>query len=148
MNKLVFLLITIGFSFNLAAQEPIKEKDHEMNTRGKEKIKALYIAFITQELNLNEEESEKFWPVHNQYDIEIKETHRKNINELDKEESVLAIKKKFVPKFSKIIGIERTYLFYKKDKEFRDKLIDRVRDRRLKKNGEGNNKPDRERNHP
>ena len=33
--------------------------------------------------------------------------------------------------FASIIGNERTNKFFKKDKEFRDKLIERLRDKRL-----------------
>jgi hypothetical protein len=134
MNKLFCLILLFGFTFNLSAQNAQNESKQEFNKRGKEKIKALYIAFITEEINLNEEESQKFWPVHNLYQIELKKAHQKNINELDKEESVLYVRKKYLTKFSKIIGKDRTYLFYKKDKEFRDKLIDKIRDRRMKKN--------------
>ncbi len=32
------------------------------------KIKALKIAFITEKLNLSEDEAEKFWPLYNQYE--------------------------------------------------------------------------------
>ena len=148
MNKLISFLLLLCISSNLSAQDFSKEKNHGIKERGKEKIKAIYIAFITQELNLNEQESEKFWPIHNQYDVELKQVHQKDINELEKEESALTVRKKYAIKFSKIIGTDRTYLFYKKDKEFRDKLIDKVRERRMKKNRE--NKPfnDKFENHP
>ena len=134
MNKLIVLLTLFGISFNLQAQEHGRENKQQFEKPGKEKIKALYVAFITQELNFNEDESEKFWPIHNQYDNELKSIHKKNLTELEKDESVLEIRKKFSKKFSKIIGEERTNLFYKKDREFRDKLIDKIRDHRMKRN--------------
>ena len=43
-------------------------KKHLINKIEEEKIKALKIAFITEELNLTSNEAEKFWPVYNKYD--------------------------------------------------------------------------------
>ena len=134
MKKLIVLLMIFGYSCPMQAQEMGRENQQKFERNGKEKIKALYVAFITQELNFNEEESEKFWPIHNQYDNDLKAIHKRKMNELEKEESVLEIRKKYSRKFSKIIGDDRTNLFYKKDREFRDKLIDKIRDHKMKKN--------------
>ncbi len=137
-----------GFACQLVAQNFSNENNQENNKRGKERIKALYIAFITQELNLNVEESEKFWPVHLQYDAELKNARKNNLNELDKEESELLIRKKYVPKFSKIIGQERTNLFYKKDKEFRNKLVEKLKNQRMKNKAEFKKNNEKFENHP
>ena len=51
--------------FRIKAQDPGDE------TRA-EKIQSLKIAFITQKLQLTTDEAEKFWPVYNQYDNEIR----------------------------------------------------------------------------
>ena len=37
-----------------------------------QKIEALYVAYMTRELNLTEDDAQKFWPVHKQYDNEIR----------------------------------------------------------------------------
>ncbi len=63
MKKNTLILITLFFmSFYVNAQ-----KTSNKQNRG-EKIKALKIAFITEELNLTSNEAEKFWPVYNKYD--------------------------------------------------------------------------------
>ena len=36
------------------------------------KDQALYVAYITQQLSLTEDEAQRFWPVHKQFDDEIK----------------------------------------------------------------------------
>lgn len=46
---------------------------------GNEKIEALKIAFITKRLQLSPEESQKFWPVYNQYEAEKKQIRESTI---------------------------------------------------------------------
>ena len=131
-------LLFLGSLFMISA---IAIAQYDLNNnkdlKGREKIKQLYIAYITQEINLSEDEAEKFWPVHNQYDIELKMTYKKDISELGKEEEILSIRKKFATKFYKIIGNERTDVFFKKNREFREKLINRLRDHQMDKNKKG-----------
>jgi hypothetical protein len=117
-----FLLLFCTFLIGFAQQ-----KNHDEKVGGKEKIKALYIAYITRELNLNELEAQKFWPVHALYDAEIKGVNKQNLTELEKEEAALLIKKRYKDKFVPIIGKDRSDIFFKKDKEFRNKLIDKIR---------------------
>ena len=105
---------------------------------GKDKIRALYIAYITQTIQLTDVEAEKFWPIHREYEREMKNFKPNQDNEIEKEEFVIGIKKKYKPLFSNIIGNERSNRFFKKDKEFRDKLIERLRDKRLGNNRRGN----------
>ncbi len=103
----------------------------------KDKIRALYIAYITQSIQLTDVEAEKFWPIHREYEKEMKNFKSNQDNEIEKEEFILNIKKKYKPLFSNIIGNERSNRFFKKDKEFRDKLIERLRDKRLGNNRRG-----------
>lgn len=53
--------------------------------KNKEKIKALKISFLTQELNLSSKEAQKFWPIYNE--------HEKNLENL-RNEGGLEIRKK------------------------------------------------------
>jgi lipase chaperone LimK len=114
-NFITTMLIFACSVFSSQAQEqPPRDK-----MRGEQKMKALYIAYITQEMKLTEDEATKFWPIHLQYDNELKELHRQQTPELEKEEAVLNVKKKYKDRFSKVIGNERTQDFFRKDKEFR-----------------------------
>ena len=97
------------------------------------KIQALYIAYITQQLKFTEDEAQKFWPVHAQYDNEIKAV-REDLNELDRQQAALNVKKKYQDRFIKILGAERVNDFFKTDAEFRKKMIERLRKMR-----QGNN---------
>ena len=124
MKKLFTLLLLLsGFG---AFAQPGANKE--------QKIQALYIAYITQELKLTEAEAQKFWPVHAQYDAEIKAV-KAEASELDRQQAALNIKKKYQDRFSKIIGAQRTNDFYIKDGEFRKKMIDKLRQLRQQKQG-------------
>jgi Skp family chaperone for outer membrane proteins len=114
----IFLLLGTA-AFAQPGADPKKEQ----------KIQALYVAYITQELKLTEDEAQKFWPVHAQYDNEIKGL-RAESSELERQQAALNIKKKYQDRFTKILGAQRTNDFYVKDGEFRKKLIERLRNMR------------------
>jgi hypothetical protein len=141
---LFFVVIMIMHSVGLYAQPP--GRDHEPKPERMEKIKALYVAYITQKLNLTPDEAQQFWPVHLQYDNEIQAINRSGLKEIDKEEAVLKIKKKYAASFTKILGAERYNQFNIHDRAFRDKIKERLRDMQQKrKKGNGNGQgPDKD----
>lgn len=126
--KKILLITTIlmGSLFAAKAQDdqPGDEAKHQ------EKIKALYVAYITQELNLNAEEAQKFWPLHAQFESDIKAV-KADMPELDKQQTILNIKKKYQENFNRILGPKRCERFFRMDGEFKRKLLDRIRKQRL-----------------
>ncbi|MEO6489331.1 MAG: hypothetical protein ABIO04_05255 [Ferruginibacter sp.] len=136
---LLFITLLIGsFSFAYA------QEDEADPVKREQKIQALYVAYITQQLNLTPAEAEKFWPLHKQFDSELKSSVDINKPELDKQQAVLDIKKKYQDKFSKILGNNRTDDFFRKDMEFRKKLVDRLR--KLRQQNNSNQRPPRRNN--
>ncbi|MBU3714252.1 MAG: hypothetical protein FGM46_04815 [Ferruginibacter sp.] len=123
--SILILILSVLISLNAKSQI-----DEEQGKRQK-KIKALYVAFVSQELNLTESEAQQFWPVHSEYEKEIKAANEKKLPELEREETVLTIKKKYVERFKKILGPERTDSFFRKDGEFRKKLVERIKEHRM-----------------
>lgn len=97
-----------------------------------EKVEALYVAYMTKQLSLTEDEAQKFWPIHAQYDRELKEVE-KNENELERQQNALNVKKKYQDRFIKVLGADRTNQFFKTDAEFRKKMIERLRSLREKR---------------
>ncbi len=105
-----FLLIMIfalcGFTYSLPAQN--------IKTERTEKVQALKIAFITQKLELTSDEAQKFWPVYNRYETEIKQVMKNNRmggDAIDNEEKILVVKKKFRSEFIKVIGQTKNEYF-------------------------------------
>ena len=124
MKKLVLLLAMFFSGFTvLYAQD-------ENDPRG-EKIQALKIAFITQKLNLTTDEAQKFWPVYNQYDQEIRGVDRTNVIPAD--EKLLNIRKKYRPSFEKVIGQQRLNKLFNAERDFRSVLIRRLKDRQAQR---------------
>lgn len=125
MKKYLLILITILGSFSFAAAQ-------NTNAQRSEKIKALKIAFITQKLQLSSAEAEKFWPVYNQYENEVRQIRAKNKNGdvLENEQELLDTRKKYKPSFEKILGPQRLNDLYKAERDFRNALIQKLKDQR------------------
>ena len=88
------------------------------------KIQALEIAYLTKQLDLTPDEAEKFWPVFNKYREEVKGVLTdKNIkDDLDRQQRVLDIRKKYRNDFSRILNPERAQKVYGSEDRFRNLL--------------------------
>jgi|SRR4030095_17070426 hypothetical protein len=127
MKKLlIILLILIGFSFSGFSQEGEKAQADGG------KLKALQIAYLTNKLNLKPEEAQRFWPVFNQYQEEIRKVRieGRNLPEVDKEQKIVDIRKKYFEEFTKVLNKERADRVFKADNEFRDVIRKEIQERR------------------
>jgi len=125
-----FILSLVIFAGFAAQAQPGNDRQ--------EKVEALYVAYMTRELNLTEEDAQKFWPVHAQFDNEVKALKIES-SELDRQQAVLNIKKKYQDRFTKILGATRTNDFFVKDGEFRKKLVERLK--KMRQQNQGNGRP-------
>ena len=121
--KKYLLIVTLLFgSFSMAfAQE--SQPGNDLNKQ--EKIQALYVAYVTQQLALTPDEAQKFWPLHTQFANDLKAV-KQELPELVKEEARLNIKKKYQDNFTKILGNNRCERFFRMNDEFKRKLRDRL----------------------
>lgn len=120
----------------------------ESNIQGNkgEKIEALRIAFISQQLNLNPQEAQKFWPVYNQYHNDLKTLHQNfkmdangqvDANrQLDFEQKKLDLKKKYKNEFDGALGKDKVNQLYNLEHKFQEKLKD-LREQRQQMKGNG-----------
>lgn len=131
-------LICLVLALPVSAQEKAQRS---------QQIEAVKIAFITQKLNLKSSEAEKFWPVYNSYQKEMREVFKlrreaknkkdgnageKLSGELDFESRILDIRKKYKQEFSKVLPDEKVSQFYEAEREFREQMINELKDRRKK----------------
>ena len=121
--KKYLLIITLLFgSFSMAFAQENQVGD---DLTKQEKIKSLYVAYVTQQLQLTPEEAQKFWPVHTQFETDLKSI-KQDQQELIKEEARLNIKKKYQQNFTQILGSNRCDRFFRMNDEFKRKLRERL----------------------
>lgn len=122
MKKYLLIVIILFGTFSFVSAQ---------NGQRGEKIQALKIAFMTQKLQLTSAEAEKFWPVYNNYENEIKQLHSSgNSDVLENEEKLLDIRKKYKPSFERILGPQRLNDLYNAERDFRNVLIKRLKEQR------------------
>ena len=84
-------------------------------------LEAMKIAFITKRLDLTPEEAERFWPIYNRYAAEVRQaylTYRDRQNEIELDEALLNIRKKYSGEFSKALSPEKVNQFFRAEKDF------------------------------
>ena len=126
MKKYLLIIAFLSGCFSVLKAQGDQPGDEQ---KKQEKIQALYVAYVTQQLALTPEEAQKFWPVHAQFTSELKAV-KPDLPELDKEQARLNIKKKYQDNFSKILGANRCERFFRMNEEFRRKLQQRINDQR------------------
>ncbi len=129
MKKYLLILLVFFGSFSFV---------HAQSGNGQraEKIQELKIAFISQKLRLTPSEAEKFWPVYNEYNNEIKNlrANDRDGEVLENDQKLLNIKKKYSPAFENVLGPQRVNELFKAEGQFRNVLIQRLKERRQQKN--------------
>jgi hypothetical protein len=124
MKKILFFLIVTFAGMGTVSAQGADDADA---AKQKEKLQSLYVAFITQKLELTSAEAQVFWPVHNDFDKEVKGVDL-NLPELTREQMILDIKKRYEPKFTKILADpKRVDKLFRLHGEFRKKLAERFR---------------------
>jgi hypothetical protein len=127
MKKFLLILILLSQSFAF-----VKAQDDNPDTK-QDRIQALKIAFITQKLQLTSEEAQRFWPVYNNYENDIKQviiTNRSS-DAIDSEEKALNIKKRYRSEFVKVIGQPKMNTLFNAEKEFRGVLMRHLKNRQF-----------------
>jgi hypothetical protein len=135
MKKLlIILLMCFGLMSSGFSQEAEKTQQQPQQQQQPDggKLKALQIAYLTNKLNLKPEEAQRFWPVFNQYQEEIRKVRieGKNLPEVDKEQKIVDIRKKYFEEFTKVLNKERADRVFKADNEFRDVIRKEIQERR------------------
>lgn len=144
MKKVLLGLFIFLFAFSgLQAQDKKGKEEH------REKIKALKVAYITEELNMNTKLAQKFWPIYNRYEAQKRELHKREhidlegadaISEakaeemlkeyLDVEKEEYVIKKQLFNDLKRILTAREIIKLHKLEADFNKRLIKEYRTRR------------------
>ncbi len=129
--KNIYLIVTflLTISFNNFAQDGGR-------------LQAYKIAYLTKKLDLTPQEAQRFWPIYNQYENELRAvrsaSRQGGQGELEREEKVLNIRKKYNTEFTKAISPEKVNTLFRSEKEFVALIQKEMMERR-------NNKKDKNR---
>lgn len=116
MKKILFIMaVMLGLGTAGVAQNGGGKNDGG-------RIAALKIAYLTKKLNLSTEEAQKFWPIYNKYTEEIRqvriEQRQKKMPEIEVEDKLLNIRKKYNGEFVKALSPDKVNTFFRSEKEF------------------------------
>ena len=129
--KNIYLIITFLFAFSMS---------NFAQNGGR--LEAYKIAYLTNKLSLTPQEAQRFWPIYNQYENELRavriESRQGGKDELEREEKVLNIRKKYNTEFAKVISPEKVNTLFRVEKEFNALVQKEMMERR-------NNKKDKNR---
>lgn len=144
MKRIAGILILILISLSVFAQR------HDGGHDKHERIKALKIGYITDKLDLTAKQSEKFWPVYNEYERKRRDVRRtffeaykeKNptsdkhtahqyVNDnLDYQQAELDLKKEYKDKLLKVISEQQLAELYQAEHDFKKRLLEELHHRR------------------
>lgn len=142
MRYLLFLMLIIS-SLSVFAQGP-------MRAERQERIKALWTAYLTQELELTADESAKFWPIYNEFSQKERELNQKRFKmntlqsmsdaeidnmykqALNNDEKIIELKREYYPKLKTAIPAYKIVKIPAAEREFKKKLLRMIQERRNK----------------
>jgi hypothetical protein len=132
MKQLLFLFaFMLSMLLANAQQRPMHRNGamppppmERMSKEQRAQLESFKIQFITRKLDLTPEEAEKFWPVYNeQKDASKKLMQEKKDDEIEFQEAMLVIRKKFKKDLTPILkSEERVNLALKVDRELLNKM--------------------------
>jgi hypothetical protein len=122
--------------------------------RPMQKVHAAKMAYMTDRLQLTEEQAVRFIPVYREYEkefIQIRKPYREKYklqrgngdmatarqrleNDLDYQQEVIALKRTYNDRFIKVITPKQLEDLYIAEKEFRQKLVKQLKQRKENKN--------------
>jgi hypothetical protein len=119
---LLILLFVLGICSQIKAQDG-------------QKLEALKVAWLTKKLDLSPEEAQRFWPIYNKYTNDIRairlEQKEKNTSEIDVEDKILSVRKKYNGEFIKALNPEKANTFFRSEKDFKVEVQRVLQERRL-----------------
>jgi hypothetical protein len=137
------------------AQEGDKTPGQDGRSERFERIQAMKVAYITQELKLTPEEAEKFWPLYNEFEAKRNQIlngvmkgppHEKpdfdamsdeEINEMiqnkfEEERAMVGLQEEYYAKYKEILPVRKVAKYYEAEKRFRSRLLQGLRDGHFK----------------
>ena len=118
------------------------------NSEKHQQMEALNAEFLTKNLDLSTQEAQNFWPVYNNYRREMNNLFRQrrearkqakdqgtpgSVDGLKFETLALETKKRYLKQFYEVLPKAKADLIYPTEREFREHLINQLKERREKR---------------
>lgn len=150
----ILMLLLLVFSFDAYSQPPRGQRSEK-----RERVKQLKIAYFTEELDLSEEDAEKFWPIYNEMEEKIRAEKKKarsateglknNIDSMSDAEVESKMKealdarikeselqKDYLVKIGNVIGFKKAAKVVSLEAQFKRELVKRLANERNGKSNE------------
>lgn len=142
MNRLLkHLVFTIMLFTGYEAFSQPPASFRSSNT-ARSKVEAYRESYVDRQLNLNDDQKTKFWPVYRQYHDEItavRKAKRQNIltnkskdqmqKDLQYDQQLIDIKRRYNQEFMKIMPADKVAKIYQSEREFNDELFKQLGER-------------------
>lgn len=145
MKNILILVGLLIYTSTLLSQD----RDHD-------KIKALKVGYITEQVGLTPEEAQEFWPIYNDYDkkrsafrekeYNLIKNNGSDIDKLTEKEAfnlVIGLKEleltkddaeqRYINDLQKTLSSKKILKLYRAEKDFRKQLLHRLRDKKSKR---------------
>lgn len=151
MTRHLLRTLVLGLTLGTALLACAQEDDLPIAPERLQEVKAQRSAYLTQKMDLSPEESQRFWPVYNQYDKELEALRRERREghralrtdadltdaeaaghidrELASQQKELDLRKRYSGEFIKLIGARKTLELHRAERDFNRELLRRMRER-------------------
>lgn len=161
MKRLIIVFLVILCSVPAFSQGHGQRPDREQ-------IKAARVAFLTNRLDLDTEQAQKFWPIFNEYekekgDLSSEYNDKKreligvdgfrNMSDenamkmldiyLDQKEAELKLERKYIARFKDVLNPKQTWAMVRFEGDFRRSVLDKMMKRR-DENSNNRSRPDKD----
>ncbi|MHC2990087.1 hypothetical protein OB13_00200 [Pontibacter sp. HJ8] len=131
-------------AFTLAGTAAFAQNGRPQDRR--ENVESAKIAFLTDKMGLTTEQSQKFWPVYNEYETKRRELvkayrsgYREDVDQLSEQEAKaridglfnmrekeLEMEKEYVARYQRIISYNQIIKLYRSEREFTKLLLKKL----------------------
>ena len=138
LKHLVFILMLFT-GYEVFSQPPASFRS---SSNARSKVEAYRESYVDRQLNLNDDQKAKFWPVYRQYHDEItavRKAKRQNIltnksrdqmqKDLQYDQQLIDIKRRYNQEFMKIMPADKVAKIYQSEREFNDELFKQLGER-------------------
>lgn len=150
MKNIVIVLVMILSVSSTAMAQQNSEEHKKRRAEYRAQIDAMKVGYFTNELELSTLESEKFWPLYNQYVERMRRTlnQRRGLERQLRERAattkdieawiavdanMAALNSEYLPQFLKVLGEDKTMKMFQAEEKFKQELL-REASRRQKQN--------------